>query len=96
MSEPTKNVVPIREITPHEKFIQTLFAHAEGMIWLQEKPTDLPGDRFCLQSVVVNLTGVGNSGRTMQWKPGSSTDPTRWVLTDPNQAIDIKAWNGSP
>jgi hypothetical protein len=33
---------------------------------------------------------------TMQWEPGSSTDPTRWVLTDPGQVIDIKAWNGTP
>jgi hypothetical protein len=54
----------------------------EGMIWLQEKPTELPGDRFCLQSVVVNLTGVGKSGRTMQWKPGigTSLEPVEWDL----------------
>jgi hypothetical protein len=54
----------------------------EGMIWLQEKPTDLPGDRFCLQSVVDNLTGTGNSGRTMPWKPGAGTslEPVEWDL----------------
>jgi hypothetical protein len=54
----------------------------EGMIWLQEKPAELPGDRFSLQSVVVNLTGVGKSGRTMPWKPGAGTslEPVEWDL----------------
>jgi hypothetical protein len=33
---------------------------------------------------------------TLKWEPGSNTDPTRWVLTNPGQVIDIKAWNGSP
>ncbi len=33
---------------------------------------------------------------TMQWEPGSSADPTRWVLTNPNQVVDIEAWNGTP
>ena len=33
---------------------------------------------------------------TMQWQPGSMTDSTRWVLTNPNQVIDIRAYNGSP
>jgi cysteine-rich repeat protein len=33
---------------------------------------------------------------TVKWEPGSNKDPTRWVLTNPGQVIDIKAWNGSP
>src|SRR5262245_13457115 len=40
----------------------------ESMIWLQEKPTDLVGDRFNLVCVVINLTGVGNCGRRMAWR----------------------------
>ena len=39
----------------------------EGEIWLELKPTDLPGDRFNLGAVVVNLTGRGNTGRKMEW-----------------------------
>jgi hypothetical protein len=64
----------------------------EGMIWLQEKPTDLVGDRFCLQSVVVNLTGVGNSGRTMQWKPGAGTslEPVEWDLEKLDAAVILE------
>src|SRR4051812_13759777 len=34
MTEPTKNVLPFRT-TPHGEFIQTLFAHTDGMFWLQ-------------------------------------------------------------
>ena len=33
---------------------------------------------------------------TMQWQPVSMTDSARWVLTNPNQVIDIRAYNGSP
>lgn len=35
---------------------------AGGMIYEAVKPTDLPGDRFGLIAIVVNLTGRGNSG----------------------------------
>jgi hypothetical protein len=31
---------------------------------------------------------------TLQWMPGSMTDSTKWVLTQPGQVIDIKAYNG--
>src|SRR4051812_36260280 len=45
----------------------------EGMTWLLEKPSELPGDRFQLQAVVVNLTGIGQSGRRMVWRTGAGT-----------------------
>jgi hypothetical protein len=38
-----------------------------GQLWLELKPTDLPGDRYNLTAVVVNLTGRGNSARAMSW-----------------------------
>jgi hypothetical protein len=38
-----------------------------GLLWLQEKPAPLPGDRFALATVVVNLTGKGDSGRLYTW-----------------------------
>jgi hypothetical protein len=43
-----------------------------GLLWLQEKPAPLPGDRFALTSVVVNLTGKGDSGRLYTWAEGRS------------------------
>jgi len=36
-------------------------------VWLELRPGDLPGDRFCVTAVVVNLTGRGNSGRQLEW-----------------------------
>jgi len=38
-----------------------------GQVWLELRPSDLPGDRFCVTAVVVNLTGRGNSGRQLEW-----------------------------
>src|SRR5262249_54566129 len=48
----------------------------------QEKPSDLPGDRFALCSVIVNLTGVGKSGRRMPWRTEAETAllPIEWNL----------------
>jgi hypothetical protein len=37
-----------------------------GGVWLQCRPSDLPGDRFCVGAVVVNLTGTGQSSRQMR------------------------------
>ena len=37
------------------------------MLWLEERPSDTRGDRFCLGAAVVNLTGNGTSSRTMSW-----------------------------
>jgi hypothetical protein len=54
----------------------------EGLLWLLEKPTDLPGDRFEMQSAVVNLTGVGRTARRMVWGEGAGTslEPSEWDL----------------
>ncbi len=38
-----------------------------GVLWLEERPSETRGDRFCLGAVVVNLTGNGNSSREMNW-----------------------------
>ena len=45
----------------------------EGLIWLLEKPTEHPGDRFNLVGLVVNLTGIGASGQDMAWTAGKGT-----------------------
>jgi hypothetical protein len=37
-----------------------------GGVWLQFRPSELPGDRFCVGAVVVNLTGNGQSSRNMR------------------------------
>jgi hypothetical protein len=39
----------------------------EGLVWLLEKPTEHPGDRFNLLGLVVNLTGIGTTGQDMDW-----------------------------
>lgn len=36
-----------------------------GTLWLEQRPTDLPGDRFSLGAVVINLTGQGDGSRVM-------------------------------
>jgi hypothetical protein len=48
---------------------------AGGMCWLDVKPANLPGDRFELCAVVVNLTGQGNCARHM------SIGTTEWKMT---------------
>jgi hypothetical protein len=48
---------------------------AGGLCWLDVKPTDLPGDRFELSTVVVNLTGQGDCARHMM------LGTTEWKLT---------------
>jgi hypothetical protein len=47
---------------------------AGGICWLTVRPTDLPGDRYDLCAVVVNLTGVGACGRAM------TLGTSRWSL----------------
>jgi hypothetical protein len=37
---------------------------AGGLVWLTVKPTTLPGDRYELLAVVLNLTGKGDAART--------------------------------
>ena len=48
---------------------------AGGLCWLDVKPVDLPGDRFELCAVVVNLTGQGDCARHM------TIGTTEWKLT---------------
>src|SRR4051794_7842796 len=45
----------------------------EGLVWMLEKPSEEAGDRFNLQAVVVNLTGVGRSARRMSWLDDAGT-----------------------
>src|SRR5206468_10585612 len=45
---------------------------AGGLLWLTVKPTPLPGDRYELVGVVINLTGTGDCSRrcvlgTAEW-----------------------------
>lgn len=45
---------------------------AGGLVWLTIKPTSLPGDRYELLGLVINLTGVGEAARrcvlsTAEW-----------------------------
>ena len=64
----------------------------EGLTWLLEKPAALPGDRFQLQAVVVNLTGVGKSGRRMIWREGAGTvlEPIEWDLETKDAAAVLE------
>ena len=48
---------------------------AGGLCWLTVKPADLPGNRFELCAVVVNLTGQGDCARHM------TVGTTEWKLT---------------
>ena len=48
---------------------------AGGICWLTVKPSQLPGDRYELAAVVVNLTGQGDCARHM------SLGTTEWKLT---------------
>ncbi len=37
-----------------------------GAVWLDARPSRLPGDRFCVGAVVVNLTGTGQASQHMK------------------------------
>jgi hypothetical protein len=39
----------------------------EGSVWLEFKPSPERGDRFHVGAVVVNLRGVGEASRSMEW-----------------------------
>jgi hypothetical protein len=56
---------------------------AGGILWMTVKPNDLPGDRYGLMALVINLTGTGNSGRTFR-RPSSvwEMSPCEWNLED--------------
>ena len=59
--------VPIEfQIEPDPEMFGRLLGYL-GELWLEERPSDTRGDRFCLGAVVVNLTGRGVSTRVMSW-----------------------------
>jgi hypothetical protein len=63
-----------------------------GLLWLETKPTDLPGDRYHLAAVVVNLTGQGRSGRVSEWpQVGTRTalEPREVNLRDTDAAATL-------
>jgi hypothetical protein len=49
------------------------FLACEGLIWLLEKPTEHPGDRFNLLGLLVHLTGIGTCGQDMTWTADKGT-----------------------
>ncbi len=51
-----------------------------GLIWLAEKPSDLPGDRYSILPVVVHLTGKAVVRREMRWDEthGMEIKPVVW------------------
>jgi hypothetical protein len=60
---------------------------AGGILWETVRPDDLPGDRYGLMALVVNLTGGGSSGRTFRrvsslWE----ISPCEWNLADEDAA----------
>ncbi len=65
--------IPIEfQVEPDALMFGRLLAY-EGLIWLLEKPTEHPGDRFNLVGLVVNLTGIGVAGQDMAWAAGKGT-----------------------
>ncbi len=65
--------IPVEfQVEPDPLMFGRLLA-SEGLIWLLEKPTEHPGDRFDLVGLVVNLTGIGTTERDMAWAPGKGT-----------------------
>jgi hypothetical protein len=74
--------IPVEsQVTPDPKMFGRALVY-EGLLWMQEKPSDQAGDRFDVLTVVVNLTGVGRCARRMLWLPGAETTlgPIEWNL----------------
>ncbi len=74
LTDPARNglpwAIPVEfQLTPDAEMFGRLMVYL-GQVWLELRPSDLPGDRFSVAGVVVNLTGKGNSGRTMKWPRG--------------------------
>ena len=60
---------------------------AGGILWETVRPSELPGDRYGLTALVVNLTGNGSSGRS--FRRASSVweiSPCEWNLADEDAA----------
>ncbi len=64
-----------------------------GLIWLQEKPTPLPGDRFSILPLVINLTGRGDTVRRMEWAAGRGIQvgPFEWNVQEEEAAAVLAA-----
>ncbi len=60
----------------------------EGLLYQLVKPFPERGDRFCLMSVVVNLTGSGNSGGRMVWREGG---PETTLMPEELNLSELKA-----
>jgi hypothetical protein len=54
------------QLTPDPDMLSRLMIYLGGAR-LRLRPTNLPGDRFNVGAVVVNLTGRGKSGQDMHW-----------------------------
>jgi hypothetical protein len=68
--------IPVEfQVTPDALMFGRVMVY-EGMIWIQEKPSEEAGDRFALRSVIVNLTGVGKCGRRMPWRTAVAEKPS--------------------
>jgi hypothetical protein len=80
--------VPVEfQSEPHPLMFGRLLVY-EGLLWQLEKPTELTGDRFQLQTVLVHLTGSRRVGQRMVWREGAGTslEPIEWHLETLNAA----------
>jgi hypothetical protein len=60
--------VPVEfQIEPDPDMTGRLLVYLGGVL-LELRPSDLPGDRFQVGAVVVNLRGEGNASRRMAWR----------------------------
>src|SRR5262249_44937482 len=71
------------QVAPDGSMFGRLLVYLGG-VWLQCRPSDLPGDRFHVGAVVVNLTGSGDSSRSMRL--GKSRVLTRLGVEERNLA----------
>jgi hypothetical protein len=56
---------------------------AGGILWMTIKPNDLPGDRYGLMALVINLTGTGQSGRSFRRAASMwELSPCEWNLEE--------------
>jgi hypothetical protein len=65
-----------------------------GQLWLEVRPTDAGGERFAVGAVVVNLTGRGQTSRTMrllQTEIGTSLTVAERNLADEDAAATLAA-----
>jgi hypothetical protein len=83
------------QIDPDAKMTARLLEYM-GRLLGEYKPTEHPGDRFGVLSVVVNLRGKGNSSRQMQLKASrsglfTSLGVAEWNLRDEDAVATVEA-----